>query len=441
MGKSFFTAFMFLLIVNSVGSTGLKDSGGESGAAAAQDFNWQSQKGSSIKVMLNKHPWVDILETRIQEFESLTGIKVDLAVYPEDQFRAKRVIELVSGVSDIDVFMVMPGNSLEQYYQSRWTYALDEMISSKDLLWPDYDIDDIFTSAMNAGIKDGNIYTIPILLETSLLAYNLEIFEKYNISPPLTMEELEDAAKIIYEGSGGKTYGITLRGKKASATSQWVDFLRSFGGDWLIDGKSGIASDEAITATDYYGRLLRLYGPKSALSNSWYESISIFMQGRAAMIYDASVFKNNYEDPSMSEISGKIGYASIPSGPAGVFPHVSSWALSIYGKSSNKEASWLFIQWATSKEMSLQCLLKGIPSARNSAWDSEEFKENDRTPEWTKASLESYKIASSVWNPPVVNVSEFREAVGSAIVASILGEDVAAACFAAEIVTNALLEE
>jgi multiple sugar transport system substrate-binding protein len=439
--KSFVIIFSFLLIISSIGSTGLIDSERRSGTVVEQGFNWKSQKGSSIKVMLNKHPWVDIIEPKIREFELLTGINVDLSIYPEDQFRAKRIIELVSGVSDIDVFMIMPGNSLEQYYQSGWTDSLDGMISSKELLWPDYDIDDIFSSALKAGTKDGKIYTIPILLETSLLAYNLEIFEKFNLSPPRTMVELEEAAKTIYEGTSGKISGITLRGKKASATSQWVDFLRSFGGDWLINGKSGIGSDEAIEATDYYGRLLRLYGPKSALSNSWYESISIFMQGKAAMVYDASVFKNNYEDPAISEVAGRIGYVSIPAGPAGVFPHVSSWALSIYEKSRNKNAAWLFIQWATSKDISLECLLQGIPSARYSAWDSENFKNNDKTPQWTQASLESYKIATPFWNPPVINVEKFREAVGSAIVASILGENVTAACTVAEIVTNSLLDE
>lgn len=408
-------------------------------AAASVGFDWMSQSGESIKIMANKHPWVDIIQPQISEFEELTGIEVNLAIYPEDQFRTKRTVEMVSGASDVDVFMLMPGNSLAQYYQAGWVAPLDGMMESENLLWPDYDLDDIFKSAINAGVKDGNHYTIPLLLETSLLAYNKEVFDTYGIAVPTTMAELEEAAKTIYEGSNGEIYGITLRGKKASATSQWVDFLHSFGGEWLEGDKAGLGTDEAIAATDFYGRLLRLYGPKSAPSNSWYESISIFMQGKAAMVYDASVFKPNYEDSSKSEVAGKVGYAPIPAGPAGSIPHVSNWALSIYENSENKEAAWLFIQWATSKTVAIESLLAGIPSARSSAWDSSEFKNNDSTPEWTEASIKSYEVASPIWNPPVIPVGECRDAAGSAIVASILGEDVKAACLAAEKTMNDIL--
>jgi multiple sugar transport system substrate-binding protein len=439
MKKLYLVLIAFLLLSLPVWAGGAQEEAASDETVVSQGFDWQSQSGKTIKIMANKHPWVDIIEPKIGEFEELTGIKVDLAIYPEDQFRTKRTVEMVSGASDVDVFMLMPGNSLAQYHKSGWVAPLDGMMKSESLMWPEYDLDDIFTSALEAGMKEGGHYTIPILLETSLLAYNKEIFAKYNIAVPKTMEELEAAAKAIYEGSNGDTYGITLRGKKASATSQWVDFLHSFGGEWIENGKSGLGSDAAIAATDYYGRLLRLYGPKSAPSNSWYESISIFMQGKAAMVYDASVFKPNYENPEKSAIAGKVGYAPIPAGPAGSVPHVSNWALCIYSQSENKEAAWLFIQWATSKTVALEGLLKGMPSARNSAWDSAEFKANDSTPEWTKASIDSYKLASPIWNPPVIPVGECRDAAGSAIVASILGEDVRAASLAAEKTMNEIL--
>lgn len=409
---------------------------------ATEGFDWKAYEGASVKVMVNKHPWIDIIQPKIVEFEAMTGIKVNLAIYPEDQFRTKRTVEMVSGASDVDVFMLMPGNALAQYHQSGWVAPLNDMMKSKNLLWPEYDLDDIYSSALSAGVKDGKNYTVPILLETSLLAYNKAIFKEYGISVPKTMEELEAAAKKIYKGSNGEIYGITLRGKKASATSQWVDFLHSFGGEWLVNGKAGIGSKEAIAATEYYGRLLREYGPKSAPSNSWYESISIFMQGKAAMVYDASVFKPNYENPEKSVIHDHVGYAVIPIGPAGAVPHVSNWALTMYSNSRNKEAAWLFMQWATSKEMALQGQLLGIPSARASAWNSQEFKSNDTSPEWTKASVDSYKIASPIWNPPVIPVGECRDAAGSAIVAAILGEDVAAAAVkAAEVMDKVLADQ
>jgi multiple sugar transport system substrate-binding protein len=392
-------------------------------------FDWKAFSGTEIKVMANKHPWVDLITPLLGEFEELTGISIELAVYPEDQYRTKRTVEMVSGTSDIDAFMIMPGQALAKYTQSGWLYPLNDFMSSENYLWPEYDPDDLFESSLNAATKDGNIYSVPIQLETSLLAYNKNILEQYGVAVPETMEELEAACRKIYEESGGEIYGITLRGKKASATSQWVDFLHTFGGEWLNqDGTAGVDSPEAIEATDFYGKLLRLYGPKSAPSNSWYESTSIFVQGKAAFIYDASVFKSIYEDAEKSSIADVVGYAVIPEGPAGSIPHISTWGLAIYSGSQDKGAAWLFMQWATSKEMALNGLLQGIPSARNSAWEDPAFSSTDNSPEWTNASIESYKLASGIWNPPVISVSECRDAMGSAIVASILGEDVEIAC-------------
>ena len=428
MRKTVFLLVLLAAVLTSPLFAGGKQESAGTKKAVSAGFDWKAFEGTKIKIMVNKHPWVDIIKPKIAEFEALTGMKVELSIYPEDQFRTKRTVEMVSGTSDVDVFMLMPGNALAQYVQSGWLAPLNGLMKSKQYLWPDYDLNDIYPAALNAGKRDGKNYTVPLLLETSLLAYDKDIFAKTGVTVPKTMGELESAAKKIYESSNGNTYGITLRGKKASATSQWVDFLHSFGGEWLdSNGKAAVDSPEAIAATEFYGKLLRLYGPKSAPSNSWYESISIFMQGKAAMVYDASVFKPNYENPEKSAVSGKVGYAIIPKGPAGSIPHVSNWGLTVYSGSKHKEAGWLFIQWATSKAIALQGQLAGIPSARSSAWSSPEFKSKDTSPEWTNASIASYKVASPLWNPPVIPVGECRDAMGSAIVASILGQDVKAA--------------
>ncbi|MFH1939765.1 MAG: hypothetical protein ABIK21_06440, partial [bacterium] len=54
-----------------------------------------------------------------------------------------------------------------------------------------------------------------------------------------------------------------LRGKDAAATSQFVDFLYSFGGSWTDEkGNANIASAESVEAFKFYGKLLREYGPK-----------------------------------------------------------------------------------------------------------------------------------------------------------------------------------
>ena len=278
---------------------------------------------------------------------------------------------------------------------------------------------------------DGKQIGIVINAEASLLSYRKDLFERFKVKVPDTMQELEEAAKFFTgkEVDGKKMVGITLRGKGAAATCQWVDFLYSFGGSWTnAEGKSNLASPESIAAFKFYGDLLRNYGPQGGTMLHWSESTSIFMEGKAAMIFDANVFKSLYENPKESKVAGKVGYTTIPAGPAGKVPHVSNWSLAISGTSTpeRQKAAWLFVQWATNKENVLGALMAGVPAGRASAWNSPDYKSKDATPDWTAGSLESFEIGQPQWNPPVLNVPEIRDITGLVIVDAIEGKDVAA---------------
>lgn len=413
----------------------------------AFSINWKQFEGTTLRILANRHPWTNLIQEKITEFESLTGMRVIMEIFPEDQFRTKRTVELSSGVGDVDLFMIMPGQSGKQYYLEGWLYPVDDFINDPTLTDPSWDYNDFFAGVLSGGNFEGKQYCIPIQSETSLLAYRKDLFEKYGVKVPTTMEELEEAAKklTIDEDGDGKAdiYGITLRGKGAAATSQFVDFLYTFGGRWMNE-KDEWALDEpaAIQAFEFYAKLLREYGPPGGTNIHWYESTSYFMQGKAAMIYDANVFKSLYEDPSKSKVAGKVGYATIPKGPGGyIKPHVSQWALAIYSGSKHPKAAWLFVQWATSKEMVLEGLMRGIPAPRRSAWESEKYKATDKNPDWTKATMESYAVGNPIWNPPVINVPEARDLIGNGIIVpAILGQDVKKAVESTLPQLNALLE-
>jgi len=90
---------------------------------------------------------------------------------------------------------------------------------------------------------EGKQIGVVINAETSLLSYRKDLFQRFNVKVPETMKDLEAVAKSFYgkEVDGKKMVGITLRGKGAAATSQWVDFLYSFGGSWTnAQGQSNL---------------------------------------------------------------------------------------------------------------------------------------------------------------------------------------------------------
>jgi len=399
-------------------------------ATAFAAVDWKQSQGTEIRFLMNKHPFTTYIEPKVADFEKLTGIKVVIEAFPEDQYRNKRTIELNAG-GKVDGYMIMPGQDDLHYWKAGWLQPLDAYIADPTLTDPAWDPKDFFASFAKASSVDGKQIGIVINAETSLLSYRKDLFARLNVKVPETMKELEEVAKFFHgkEVDGKKMVGITLRGKGAAATSQWVDFLYSFGGSWTnAQGKSNFASAEDIAAFKFYGDLLRNYGPQGGAMLHWAESTSSFMEGKAAMIYDANVFKALYENPKESKVAGKVGYATIPAGPAGRLPHVSNWSLSINRNSApeRQKAAWLFIQWATNKNNCLGALLAGVPAGRASAWNSKEYKSKDDHQDWTANTMKSFQLGQPQWNPPVINVPEIRDITGQVIVDAIEGKDVAA---------------
>lgn len=420
MRKQFLAIVIALSLVLSIGSMALAFDG------------WDQFQGTQIRLMMNNHPFTDYIRTKLPEFEKLTGIKVVMESFPEDQFRQKRLVEMAAGSGTVDGFMIMPGNTGKMYSVNNWITPLEPYAKNSKITSPEFSFDNYFAGILKGGNFGGVQKTVPVQAETSLIAYRKDLFDKYGLKIPTTMAELEQVAKALTKDldGDGKTdlYGITMRGKRAAATSQWVEFLYSYGGKWEhSNGKSAVNSKEAVAATEFYGKLIREYGPPGGTNIHFAESIAYFTQGKAAMIFDANVFKANYEDPTSSTVAGKIGYFLIPAGPGGQVPHVSGWHMAIATQSKKKEATWLFIQWAANFENSYGALVNGVPTAYKAAWADPNFKANDKNPDWTAASLKGFEIGTPQWNPPVLAISEVRDAVGLVIVAAINGDNVQAA--------------
>ncbi len=397
--------------------------------AGAAGFDWQVLKGTTIRVMANKNASGEAIQALVPDFEKLTGIKVQYETFTEDQYRQKVLLELAAGTGSVDVIHTATSNEGLKFWKSGWYEPLDDYLKNAKLTDPNFDLADISKPALRGNTFDGKLVALPTTQQTTMLYYRKDVFDKLKLKVPETFEELEAAAKKLnnMEEAGQKMVGIVLRGKKAAATSQWAPYLFGFGGTWLKDGKPVISSSEAVKAFDFYGSLLRNYGPPGAVNYHWYECISLFVQGKAAMYTDVSNRIFFFEDPAKSQVVGKVGYALFPAGPAGRRPTMEVWSMAVSSKSKKKEAAYLFVEWAASKENVLKMHLKGAPSARASSWKDPKFIAEQKHKDWVDASLKSLDIATTDWNPPVLAVSEVRDALGEAIVSSILGENVKAA--------------
>lgn len=376
----------------------------------------------TLRAMMEPHQTTDALRALLPEFERETGIRVILEDTPYDTLTSKALLNFTRRSPDYDIIM------------NDWVYGagfadagyivpLDEFIESDPTFAETHDFVPGYVNAMQ---RHGKQYGLPIYGESTFLMYRKDLFEEYGIPVPTTMDELMDAARQVYEKSGGKTYGITLRGRQGIHNVYvWAAFLWAFGGRWFDEnGRPALDSPEAIAATEFYAEILRRYGPPGVATYGWEENRLQFQGGHAAMTIDATVNGALAEDPSQSSVVGRVGYAPVPLATTNVVGSPSSLqvhGLYISAFSRHKEAAWKFISWATSKMVNQASLElypnAGVPSL--SVIESEAFQ--SRYGAFADAMIEAINSGNIDYLPHVSQSNQIIDLVGIAVSSVLAG--------------------
>ena len=121
--------------------------------AMAADYDWQAQKGTAIKLLLNKHPYADAMIADIENFKKLTGIEISYDVFPEDVYFDKVTAALSSKSDQYDAFMT-GAYMTWTYGPAGWVVDLNEYIKDPKKTNPNYAWDDVLPgSALLHGLE------------------------------------------------------------------------------------------------------------------------------------------------------------------------------------------------------------------------------------------------------------------------------------------------
>lgn len=171
------------------------------------------------------------------------------------------------------------------------------------------------------------------------------------------------AARAVKQKAG--IDGIAARGTpNASAIATgFISGAKSFAdGKWQeIDADLNPQFHDPVHVkfVDQWVGMIRESGPAHWPVMTGADAMEAFASGQAGMIADADLFAATYEDTKRSRVAGKVGYALIPPGPAGTtYTGLWTWALGMSRATRNKEAAWLFIQWASAVRTLLNATLE-----------------------------------------------------------------------------------
>ena len=412
---------LFTCALIPLGCAGSSDS-----SRSAQSFNWQQFKGTTIQVRVRNTPWAQATLKYIPEFEELTGIKVEARSISQGELWTLLDAEL-SAPGKVDVYGTVPALDGRRYLAHGSVLPINDLLRDPKLTVADYDWEDFFPKFRAGSEIDGTILGPPIMAENLALIYRKDVFQKYQVSVPKTLEELEAAARLLHRKPFGPqgTPGFALvgRGKGPGVTGLYASLLHTLGGTWLdAAGEPTINGPDSLAALEWMRRLLGSYAPPDIATYDYPEAIKVFTEGRAAMYIDGSSIYQLIDQTSMAP---NVGYASFPAGSkeSGT---VAALSLTINKRSFNPGAAWLFVQWATSKEMVRKGLMHGVLVARQSAWQDKTAREE------VPADLgQTYQLAGRtgfpIWAPPITDVASAREALGTLITVVLQGGNIRAA--------------
>jgi len=359
----------------------------------AGEFNWRQSEGTKLKALLVQHTYTDGILRKIDDFTARTGIEVEIAIIPEDNYGDKLTTYLTSRVGEPDIYMAGPYNVWE-YGPGDFMTNMDELLADPAITDPDFDINDFFPGILDTlrwdlvpGHKAGTgpLWGMPIGYETECISYNKDVFAKMGVKPVETAEELYALAKKLNKFDGEGTFGITVRGTRNMNTvnTGFITMYANYGAtDIAVEGNKLIPqfnTPEAIRMMDDYAKMVRESCSPSWASYSWYQCQADLGARKAAMLFDSSILGYFNNVPGTSAEAGNLAVFPAVRPADSTKPLVAniwSWGLSINPDSKKRTAAWLFVQYFAGKEFLLDSVVnfKSVDTPRKSVFENPEFK-------------------------------------------------------------------
>lgn len=385
----------------------------------SQNFNWRANEGQTINLMLNNHPWSQAIRDMAGEFTAKTGIKTQIEIFNEEQYRARLSTLMQGKSSDLDVYMSLTSREGAVFEKAGWYADLTPLMNDKNITMPDFNYEDFGASIRDASTFGKKVVALPINQEGPLFYWRKDIFEKCKINEPMALEDIPIAAAAL------KTCDPSIgpwaaRGLRSSVPYALTAFINNLGGNYSTpDGKPGLSQDNTLKGLILYSNLLKDYGPPGALNHTFTQVVELLGQGKIAMTHESSnEFSNIMRFPGRSQ---DLGVKVLPAGrDTKISKPVSiGWTVTISSNSQKKPASWYFLQWSTSREVQSKLVQFGVAPPRASVFEGAEFakwvNEMPIRKSWVDSLVQIGKTGTGVYQSPTERVPEARDLIGTAV--------------------------
>lgn len=328
----------------------------------------------------------------LKEFVPLTGIEVDWELLPLHQVLAKVLSDTTRQSGAFDLFY------LDQSWIGRFAddcASPEEWFSKADLSYPGYRFEDILPPLIqHISTYKNQLCSIPYDIAIFIPMYRRDIFEKLGLAVPTTPDEWMSVCQTVTREMAPRVFGSTAQWRAGHYALQcsMTSWLWSHGGSIFgADGCPTINDDRAHEAMEYMLELGKTM-PPGVTNWDWHDESRCFARGQAAIYASWGEFFPSYDDPAISNIVGlaepapalhakvlrkpdACGFGETPG-----FCHQGGSSLALSRYSKNPEAAWIFLQWATSADVTVRASIMGGGASliRKSTYDDPRIKSRER---------------------------------------------------------------
>ncbi|MEM9797861.1 MAG: extracellular solute-binding protein [Pseudomonadota bacterium] len=374
-------------------------------AGAAHANPYAEYEGTTLVVNFPAHPHYDAAIAVLDQFTEETGIEVEVDQLQYLKMRERQTLELTKDEGDYDLISYVVFSKADYVYADQLE-NLARYFMNPALADPNYDQADLISGYVeNIGVAGGtkgylpgqlgSAFGVPFGSETSVLAYNTEIFDKHGLEAPETYEELLDLACRIPELEPGVGGMASRAASGHQASHAFLLHLAPLGGRVFDDAWNPIINNEAGVQAANALKTIVDCGPEGGTTFGPSEAAAAFRQGQAAMFLDSIAFASTFEDPSQSTVAGKVGYALHPMGVQRA-SQTGGFGIAIPKNAQNKEAAFLLLQWLTSKRGDKLVAMEGGNPSRFSTYADPEVQA--KFP-YSETFGEALKYADPDWRP------------------------------------------
>ena len=347
---------------------------GTAGEEMAATDKPKPYEGTVLRMLAPYEPVSWVIPDMVNQFYKETGIRVAVDLLPGGAMLQKMVSEFQAETGFYDVFRESP-SWIPDHTAAGWLEPVNDLIErDRD----EIDVDDFISSVWGThtmvGLFPDQIWGLPLNVTTRILVYDRQLFEDpdeqaafkekygYDLAPPKTTQEWLDMAEFFTRDTDGDgeidLWGHISPQKQGFPAATWGGQMLAwtFGCETYDENFNATLDDPRCLESWKFGLEMNQYMPDAVHAMEFYDHFTWALDGRMAMGEFLDSWVQKLWDPNETDEPGRFGAALMPYYPengrgwvAGK-SNLAGGLIAMNAHSKNKEATWEFMKWITSKE-------------------------------------------------------------------------------------------